>query len=106
MKIESTLIHSGDRKKPGNFTPVSTPIYATSSYFYDSMDQLDRIFGHQEEGPSYQRYGNPTTGALEELVTELECGHGAVACCSGMAALHLAVLSALIDRRKKVVAAT
>jgi cystathionine beta-lyase/cystathionine gamma-synthase len=106
MKIESKLIHWGDRKKPGNFTPVSTPIYTTSSYFYDSMDQLDRIFAREEEGPSYQRYGNPTTSALEELVTELESGHGAVACSSGMAALNIAVLSALIDRRKKVLAAS
>jgi cystathionine beta-lyase/cystathionine gamma-synthase len=106
MKIESKLIHAGDRKKAGNFTPVSTPIYMTSSYFYDSMEQLDRIFGHEEEGPSYQRYGNPTTSALEELVTNLEGGHGAVACSSGMAALNLAVLSALIDRRKKIVAAS
>jgi cystathionine gamma-synthase/methionine-gamma-lyase len=106
MKIESKLIHSGDRKKAGNFTPVSTPIYTTSSYFYDSMDQLDRIFGREEEGPSYQRYGNPTTDALEELVNDLEAGHGAVACSSGMAALNLAVFSALMDRRKTVVAAS
>ena len=44
MKIESKLVHSGDRKKAGNYTPVSTPIYTAASYFYDSMDQLDRIF--------------------------------------------------------------
>ena len=105
MKIESKLVHSGDRKKAGNFTPVSTPIHTAASYFYDSMDQLDRIFGREEQGPSYARYDNPTTNALEELVNDLEGGHGAVACASGMSALHLAILAALIDRPKRVVAA-
>ncbi len=105
MKIESKLVHSGDRKKAGNYTPVSTPIYTAASYFYDSMDQLDRIFGREEAGPSYQRYDNPTTSALEELVRDLENGAGAVACSSGMSALHLALLSALIDRPRRLVAA-
>lgn len=106
MKIESRLVHSGDRKKTGSYTPVSTPIYTAASYFYDSMDQLDRIFGREEAGPSYARYDNPTTNALEELVNDLEGGHGAVACSSGMSALYLAVLAALLDRPKRVVAAS
>jgi cystathionine gamma-synthase/methionine-gamma-lyase len=105
MNIESRLVHSGDRKKAGNYIPVSTPIYTAASYVYESMGQLDRIFGREESGPSYARYDNPTTTALEELVTDLESGHGAVACSSGMSALHLAILSALIDRPKRVLAA-
>ena len=40
--------------------PVTTPIYTATSYVYDSMDALDRIFGREEEGPSYARYDNPT----------------------------------------------
>ncbi len=105
MKLESKLVHSGDRKKAGNYVPVTTPIYTAASYFYDSMGQLDRIFGREEQGPSYARYDNPTTNALEELVNELEGGHGALACASGMAALQLAFMAALIDRPKRVVAA-
>lgn len=105
MKIESKLIHSGDRKKPGDYIAVTTPIYAASSFFYPSMEQLDRVFGREEPGQSYARYDNPTTNALEELVADLENGHGAVACASGMSALHLAVLSALLDRPKRIVAA-
>ena len=105
MKIESKLVHSGDRKKAGDYIPVSTPIYTAASYFYDSMDQLDRIFGREETGPSYARYDNPTTSALEELVRDLESGHGALACSSGMSAMHLALLSALMDRPRRVVAA-
>lgn len=105
MKLESKLIHSGDRKKPGTYIPVTTPIVTASSFFYDSMEQLDRVMGRLEPGQSYARYDNPTTNALEELVTDLEGGHGAVACSSGMSAIHLAVLSALIDRPKRILAA-
>ncbi len=104
MKIESKVVHSGDRKKAGGFVPVTTPIYTAASYFYDSMDQLDRVFGREEKGPSYARYDNPTTSALEELVNELEGGHGALACASGMSAVHMALLAALLDRPKRVVA--
>ncbi len=105
MKRESKLIHTGDRKKAGNFVPVTTPIYTAASYFYDSMDQLDRVLGKEEAGPCYARYDNPTTGALEELVAELESAHGAIATSSGMAAVHLGLLAALIDRPRRVVAA-
>jgi cystathionine beta-lyase/cystathionine gamma-synthase len=104
MKFESKTVHVGDRKKAGNFIPVTTPIYTASSYAYDSMDQLDRVFGREEQGPSYARYDNPTVTALQELVNELEGGHATLACSSGMMAMHLAVLAALVDRPKRVVA--
>ena len=104
MKFESKTVHAGDRRKAGNFVPVTTPIYTAASYFYESMEQLDRVFGREEAGPSYGRYDNPTTSALEALMTELEGGHAAFACSSGMMALHQAVLAALVDRPKRVVA--
>lgn len=104
MKFESKTVHAGDRRKAANFVPVTTPIYTAASYFYDSMAQLDRVFGREEAGPSYARYDNPTTSALEALMTELEGGHATFACSSGMMALHLAVLAALVDRPKRVVA--
>ena len=104
MKFESKTVHAGDRRKAGEYIPVTTPIYTASSYFYDSMDQLDRVFGREEAGPSYARYDNPTTSALEALMTELEGGHGAFACSSGMMAIHLALLAALVDRPKRIVA--
>jgi cystathionine gamma-synthase/methionine-gamma-lyase len=69
------------------------------------MEQLDRIFGQEEQGPCYARYDNPSAAALEELVASLEGGHGALACASGMAAMHMSTLAALADRRKSVVAA-
>lgn len=105
MKIDTKAVHVGDRKKAGAHIPVTTPIYTASSYFYDQMDTLDRVFGHEEEGFAYARYSNPTTAALEELAASLESGHGALACASGMAAIHISLLAALLDRRKSVVAA-
>ena len=105
MKIETQAVHAGDRKKPGPAVPVTTPINLASSYFYDSMEQLDRVVARTEPGYSYARYDNPTNAALEELMTVLERGHGALACASGMAAVEMAVATALADRRKSVVAA-
>jgi cystathionine gamma-synthase/methionine-gamma-lyase len=106
MNIHTKAVHAGDRKKAGPHIPVTTPIYAASSFYYDSMEQLDRIFGHEEEGFCYSRYDNPTSVALEDLVTALENGHGSVACASGMAALQLALTAALLDRPKRVLAAS
>ena len=60
MKIHTKAVHAGDRKKAGAHVPVTTPIYTASSYFYDSMEQLDRVFGHEEPGYCYARYDNPT----------------------------------------------
>jgi cystathionine gamma-synthase/methionine-gamma-lyase len=105
LNIHSKAVHQGDRRKLGPHTPVTTPIYTASSYFYESMDQLDRIFGQEEEGYCYARYDNPTAAALEDLITALEGGHGTLATGSGMAALHMAVLTALADRRKSILAA-
>jgi cystathionine beta-lyase/cystathionine gamma-synthase len=106
LKIHTQAVHAGDRKKKaGPHTPVTTPIYTASSYFYDSMEQLDRVFAREEPGYCYARYDNPTNAALEELLTSLESGHGSLACASGMVAMQMALVAALADRRKSVVAA-
>jgi cystathionine beta-lyase/cystathionine gamma-synthase len=105
MRIETKAVHAGDRKRAGTHIPVTTPIYTASSYFYDDMETLDRVFGNEEDGFAYARYSNPTNAALEELAAALENGHGALACASGMTAIHLSLLGALMDRRKSVVAA-
>ena len=69
------------------------------------MEQLDRVMGMEEPGFCYSRYDNPTNTALETLMKELENGHGALACASGMSALQIALTAALMDRRKAVLAA-
>jgi cystathionine gamma-synthase/methionine-gamma-lyase len=109
MKIETKAVHKGDRKRnpgaPGAFVPSSTPIYTATTYVYEETAKLDRVLGREESGPSYGRYENPTRAGLEELLNELEGGATAQLCSSGMAALHLALLGALMDRRKSVLSA-
>lgn len=106
MKRESKAVHWGDRRRiSGSFTPVTTPIYTATSYSYDSTETLDRVLGREAEGPSYTRFGNPTLDALQELLRELEGGAYCAACASGMAALHLALTAALLDRPKRVLCA-
>lgn len=105
MKFDSLVVHAGDRKRKGGVVPSTTPIHLGTTYFYDSAETLDRVFGHEEEGYSYARYNNPTLDALEDLTTQLEEGHGSLACASGMAALQVAIQAALTDRAPRVVAA-
>jgi cystathionine gamma-synthase/methionine-gamma-lyase len=105
LKIHTKAVHTGDRKKAQSQIPSTTPIHTATSFFYESMEQLDRVFGREEEGYCYARYDNPSSNALEELLTSLENGHGALTCGSGMAAIHMALLAALADRRKSVLAA-
>jgi cystathionine beta-lyase/cystathionine gamma-synthase len=105
MKFESKAVHFAERKRGSGCVPSTTPIHTASTYVYDSMEELDRIFAGEAEGQSYGRYDNPTRNALADLVNELESGAGAIACASGMSALHLGLLAALLDRPKHVVAA-
>ena len=106
MSPFTKAVHAGDRKKAGNHVPTTTPIYLAASYSYDSVETLDKIFGHEMQGPTYARYENPTNVALEEVVTALENGAGTLACASGMAALQTAIFVALLDRNKSIVAAS
>ena len=109
MKIETKVVHKGDRRKnpdtPGAFVPSSTPIYTATTYLYEDTAKLDRVLGREEPGFCYGRYDNPTRTGLEELLTELEAGHSSQVCSSGMMAIHVALLAALTDRRKSVLSA-
>ncbi len=105
MKIHTKAVHAGDRKKAGPEIPVTNPIHTATSYFYESMEQLDRVFAREEAGYCYVRYDNPSNAALEELMVSLEGGHGALATASGMSAIQIAIATALADRRKSIVAA-
>ncbi len=84
---------------------MTTPIYAASSFFYERLEDLDRAFSDTSGGYCYARYHNPTNAALEELMTSLEGGHGALATSSGMAAVEMALRTALKSRPNRVVAA-
>ena len=107
MKMQSRAVHVGDRKRGGDgHVPVTTPIYTASSYFYDEIDTLDKVFAQDVPGYAYSRYHNPTNEALEELVSALENGAGALATSSGMMAIQVALQAALLDRNKTILAAS
>jgi len=92
LDIATRLVHAGERQVP-SAVPVSTPIYASVTYTYGSMAEVDKVFGGEVPGYVYSRYGNPTLTALENAVRSLEGGFGASAFGSGMAALHAALLA-------------
>jgi len=87
-------VHAGERKPMAEWTPVATPIFSTVGYLYESMDDLDAVFGGSKVGYVYTRYENPTVNAFEKAVAELEGGEAAQAFASGMAAVHAGLLAA------------
>ncbi len=90
--IGTQVVHAGERLPAPSGVPVTTPIYTTSTFTYDSMSEIDAVFGGDQPGYIYTRFGNPTSHALEEAVRTLESGAAACAFASGMAALHAALL--------------
>jgi cystathionine beta-lyase/cystathionine gamma-synthase len=103
--IHTQAVHAGEGGTRPDFTPVSTPIYHTVGYVYDSMDDLDAIFGDSRPGFVYPRYGTPTNQALERAMAVLEGGEAALSFASGMAAIHAALLAAGVAAGQAVVAA-
>jgi cystathionine gamma-synthase/methionine-gamma-lyase len=93
LGINTQLVHAGERGAPPQGKPVSTPIYATATFTYDSMAEVDQVFAGEQQGYIYTRYGNPTVAALEEAVRVLEEGAAACAYSTGMAALHAAIFA-------------
>lgn len=94
----STAVHAGHKQDP-NYAH-QTPIYASSTYVFDTAEQGMRRFSGEEEGYIYSRYGNPTINEAEEKITALETfGLGmeakGILHASGMAAISTLLLSTL-----------
>jgi len=77
------------------FRPVIPPIYQTSTFSFESAEAGAALFRGGEGGFIYSRMGNPTLEALERCIATLEGGHMALACASGMAAIHTCLASML-----------
>ena len=60
-----------------DFGALSTPIFQTSTFVFDSAEQGGRRFAGQESGFIYSRLGNPTTSQLEQKIALLEGGRTA-----------------------------
>jgi len=104
LGINTQLVHAGERGAPPQGKPVSNPIYASATFTYDSMAEVDQVFSGEIQGYIYSRYGNPTVNALAEAIRVFE--EGAVACAysSGMAALHAAIFACEITAGATVLA--
>lgn len=88
-------VHVGERPPRPQFTPVATPVYLSSAFVYEDLELMDSALGGAPDKFVYSRYGNPTTGALEAVIAELEGTSAAVAYASGMAALHAAIVTSV-----------
>lgn len=91
--LPTLAVHAGERNQRPDYTPICTPIHNAVTYIYDDMCTLDAVLAGTQCGYVYHRYGNPTVTALEEAVAALEGTESAIACASGMAAIHLALLA-------------
>jgi cystathionine gamma-synthase/methionine-gamma-lyase len=92
--LTTQLVHAGERRHaPPAGKPVVTPIYASATFTYDSMEEVDQVFAGEKQGYIYTRYGNPTVAALEEAIRTFEVGAAACAYSTGMAALHAALFA-------------
>ena len=93
FSMATQLVHAGERRIAPAGVAAATPIYATSTFVYEQMQDVDRIVEGEENGFVYSRYGNPTVAAFEAAMAEIENGRFAFAFGSGMAALHGALLA-------------
>ncbi|MDQ2683960.1 MAG: aminotransferase class I/II-fold pyridoxal phosphate-dependent enzyme [Chloroflexota bacterium] len=91
----SRAVHTGERTAYPVSLPANTPIYASSNFCYDDPETLNAVFGGDEPGFVYGRYGNPTVAALETVLADLEGAEAAISVSSGMGAVHLALLHEL-----------
>ncbi len=89
---ETIVLHAGHRKDSAT-NAVAVPIYQTTSYQFDSTEHASNLFGLKEFGNIYTRIMNPTNDVLEQRLTALEGGVGALAVSSGQAASMMSVMN-------------
>src|SRR3954468_7682705 len=89
-QFETLSLHAG-QKPDREHGARAQPIYFTTSYVFKDTDHAASLFNMERGGHVYSRITNPTNAVLEERVSALEGGVGAIATASGQAALHLAI---------------
>ena len=89
---ETLAIHAGQTIDPTTHA-LAVPIYQTVAYGFDDAEHAADLFALKTPGNIYTRLMNPTTAVLEERVSALEGGVGALATASGAAAITYAVLN-------------
>jgi methionine-gamma-lyase len=93
LEFDSKCVHAGNGEH--EFGPVVPPIYQTSTFKFDSAEHGASLFKGEADGYIYTRMKNPTIEAMENALAELEGGHKALGCASGMAAISTVFLTLL-----------
>jgi O-acetylhomoserine (thiol)-lyase len=90
--FETAQIHAGQSPDPTT-NSVTTPIYNTTAYVFNSSEHAARLFGLAEFGNIYTRIMNPTQDVAEKRIAALEGGTAALLLSSGQAAETFAILN-------------
>lgn len=93
MNIETKCLHSG--YTPKNTEPRVVPIVQSTTYVYDSTDDVAAVFDDPTKSLIYSRFENPTVMAVEDKIAALEGGIGAMCTSSGQAASMCSLLNIL-----------
>ena len=91
MRDETKCLHSG--YNPKNSEPRVMPIVQSTTYVYDSTDDVGAVFDDPTRSLIYSRFANPTVMAVEAKIADLEGGIGAMCTTSGQAATMLSILN-------------
>ena len=93
MRMNTKVLHEGYHPKNGE--PRALPIYQSTTYTYDSTEDIGQLFDLSKEGHMYSRISNPTVQAVEEKIASMEGGVGALCTSSGQAASMISLLTIL-----------
>jgi len=100
--FDTLSLHAG--QQPDSATGArATPIYQTTSFVFRDTDTAAALFNAERAGHVYSRISNPTNAVLEERISALEGGVGAICTASGQAAMHLAIAT-IVDAGSHIVA--
>ncbi len=95
MKPATNLIHAGESVDTGATPSLTTPIYETSTFVFDSVADVIKYQEGKLNGYLYSRYENPTVVAVEQKVAAVDGAEAALLFSSGMAAISTALLTLL-----------
>lgn len=90
-RIETQCIHAG--YQPAKGEPRQLPIYQSTTFKYDTSDEMGRLFDLEEAGYFYTRLQNPTNDAVADKIRALEGGAAAMLTASGQAANFYAIFN-------------
>src|SRR5258706_9879240 len=93
-RFDTLTLHAGARPDPATGARA-TPIYQSASFVFRDSDHAAALFNMERAGHVYSRISNPTCAVLEERISALEDGVGAIATASGQAAMPLAIVTLL-----------